>query len=133
MKESIRAVIQAQVTQPTTRADLITQAQRIEENEIVRTRDRPGGSQRSSAPGPYRSKRDNRNRYDPTRGRDNRNREGDKDRSRSEQVNHRVHKAHGCEIRYLPPYSPDFNSIELSFRILNAWVRKYFGTLWPVF
>ncbi|MCJ1463272.1 hypothetical protein MMC07_001878 [Pseudocyphellaria aurata] len=41
MKESIRAVIQAQVTQPTTRADLIAQAQRIEENEISRNRATP--------------------------------------------------------------------------------------------
>ena len=97
MKDSIRAVIQAQVIQPSTRADLVAQAQQIEENEIVRTRapnsyDRIGDSQRSSAPGPHRSQRDGRtsNRYDPTRGRNNRNRERDKDRSRSDQTNHRV-------------------------------------------
>lgn len=42
-----------------------------------------------------------------------------------------VIQAHGCEIRYLPPYSPDFNPIELSFSVLKAWVRKHFDTLWP--
>lgn len=35
MKDSTRAVIQAQVVQLTTRADLIAQAKRIEENEIL--------------------------------------------------------------------------------------------------
>lgn len=43
-----------------------------------------------------------------------------------------VIRAHGCEIRYLPPYSPDFNPIELSFSVLKAWVRRHFDTLWPV-
>ncbi len=32
--------------------------------------------------------------------------------------------SHGCEVRYLPPYSSDFNSIELSFSVLKAWVRR---------
>ncbi len=41
--------------------------------------------------------------------------------------------SHGCEIRYLPPYSPDFNSIELSFSVLKAWVRRHFHEIWPSF
>ena len=44
-----------------------------------------------------------------------------------------VIKAHGCEVPYLPPYSPDFNPIELSFSILKAWVRRHQDTLWPTF
>ena len=40
---------------------------------------------------------------------------------------------HGCEIRYLPPYSPDFNPIELSFSVLKAWVRRHFHDVWPQF
>jgi len=44
-----------------------------------------------------------------------------------------VIKAHGCEVRYLPPYSPDFNPIELSFSVLKAWVRRHQDTIWPAF
>jgi len=44
-----------------------------------------------------------------------------------------VIKAHGCEVRYLPPYSLDFNSIELSFNVLKAWVRRHQNTIWPAF
>lgn len=44
-----------------------------------------------------------------------------------------VIRQHGCEVRFLPPYSPDFNPIELSFSVLKAWVRKYFQDLWPHF
>jgi len=29
----------------------------------------------------------------------------------------------GVQLEYLPPYSPDFNPIELSFHILKAWIR----------
>ena len=36
-----------------------------------------------------------------------------------------VIKAHGCKVRYLPPYSPDFNPIELSFSVLKTWVRRH--------
>ena len=32
----------------------------------------------------------------------------------------------GCLIRYLPPYSPDYNPIELTFSILKAWMRRHF-------
>ena len=34
-----------------------------------------------------------------------------------------------CEIRYLLPYSPDFNLIKLTFSMLKAWVRRYFHDL----
>ncbi len=41
--------------------------------------------------------------------------------------------SHGCEVRYLPSYSPDFNPIELSFSVLKAWVRQHFEEIWPHF
>ena len=31
-------------------------------------------------------------------------------------------RGYGCEVRYLPPYSPDFNPIELSFSVLNVTI-----------
>lgn len=33
-------------------------------------------------------------------------------------------KAAGAEVRYLPPYSPDFNPIEMAFGKLKALLRK---------
>ena len=42
-------------------------------------------------------------------------------------------EAHGCQVRYLPPYSPDFNPIELTFSVLKAWVRRHFHEIWPSF
>jgi transposase len=30
----------------------------------------------------------------------------------------------GFIVRYLPPYSPDFNPIELCFSVLKAWIRR---------
>jgi len=30
----------------------------------------------------------------------------------------------GVLLIYLPPYSPDFNPIELSFSALKAWMRR---------
>jgi transposase len=41
--------------------------------------------------------------------------------------------AHGCLIRYLPPYSPDFNPIEMSFSVLKSWIRRRFDQIWPSF
>jgi len=41
--------------------------------------------------------------------------------------------SHGCEVRYLPSYSPNFNLIELSFSVLKAWVRRHFHEIWPSF
>ena len=32
--------------------------------------------------------------------------------------------AKGCILKYLPPYSPDYNPIELSFAVLKSWLRK---------
>ena len=39
--------------------------------------------------------------------------------------------AAGCELEYLPPYSPDFNPIELSFAVLKAWMKRYWRRLFP--
>ena len=33
-------------------------------------------------------------------------------------------EAHGAELRFLPPYSPDFNPIEMAFAKLKALLRK---------
>ena len=47
-------------------------------------------------------------------------------------INPRIRQAieeQGCLIRYLPPYSPDFNPIELTFSMLKAWLRKHFRSL----
>jgi transposase len=32
--------------------------------------------------------------------------------------------ASGFLVRYLPPYSPDYNPIELSFSVLKSWMRR---------
>jgi transposase len=32
--------------------------------------------------------------------------------------------AAGHVIKYLPPYSPDFNPIEMTFAVLKAWIRR---------
>ncbi len=45
-------------------------------------------------------------------------------------------EAAGATLRYLPPYSPDFNPIELCFAKLKTIVRKArcrsIDTLWPL-
>jgi transposase len=33
-------------------------------------------------------------------------------------------RAAGYSVRYLPPYSPDYNPIELTFGVLKAWIRR---------
>jgi transposase len=33
-------------------------------------------------------------------------------------------EAKGAQIRYLPPYSPDLNPIEMAFSKLKTWMRK---------
>jgi transposase len=33
-------------------------------------------------------------------------------------------EAHGSELRFLPPYSPDFNPIEMAFAKLKTLLRK---------
>jgi hypothetical protein len=35
-------------------------------------------------------------------------------------------RARGCLVRYLPPYSPDYNPIELTFSVLKSWIRRRF-------
>ncbi len=42
-------------------------------------------------------------------------------------------RAHGLLVRYLSPYYPQYNPIELSWNILKAWVRRRFHKLWPRF
>ena len=32
-------------------------------------------------------------------------------------------ESEGHLVRYLPPYSPDFNPIELTFSVLKAWMK----------
>jgi transposase len=36
-------------------------------------------------------------------------------------------ESYHCTVAFLPPYSPDFNPIELSFSVLKAWIRRYMG------
>ena len=33
-------------------------------------------------------------------------------------------EAHGFEVRYLPPYSPDFNPIEYSFSVIKKVLKR---------
>jgi transposase len=35
-------------------------------------------------------------------------------------------KQFNIELKYLPPYSPDFNPIEQSFNVLKAWIRRHY-------
>ena len=36
---------------------------------------------------------------------------------------HEIVQKHGARLRYLPPYSPDFNPIERTFSKLKTWLR----------
>ena len=36
---------------------------------------------------------------------------------------HEIVQKYGAHLRYLPPYSPDFNPIELAFSKLKTWLR----------
>ena len=36
----------------------------------------------------------------------------------------RAIEAHGAELRYLPPYSPDLNPIEMAFSKFKAFLKK---------
>lgn len=85
MKDSIRVVIQTQVVQPTTRVDLIAQAQGIKENENFRipTYGNTHSNSYERAGGPQRPRLNNNNRYDSTRGKDNRERRGDGNKDKS--------------------------------------------------
>ena len=31
----------------------------------------------------------------------------------------------GIQLEYLPPYSPDYNLIEKSFKVLKSWMKKH--------
>jgi hypothetical protein len=31
----------------------------------------------------------------------------------------------GCKLLFLPPYSPQFNPIELAFSSVKAWLRRH--------
>ncbi len=42
-------------------------------------------------------------------------------------------QAKSLEIRYLPPYLPDPNLIELTFSILKSWIRANLHRLWRYF
>lgn len=44
-----------------------------------------------------------------------------------------VIEAAGCVIEYLPPYSPDYSPIELTFSVLKAWLRRHLRVLRPIF
>jgi transposase len=37
-----------------------------------------------------------------------------------------AYKAKGVWIRFLPPYSPDFNPIEKSYNDLKSYIRRYY-------
>ena len=39
----------------------------------------------------------------------------------------------GMLVRFLPPYSPDFSPIELTFGLLKAWMRRHWRDLQPTF
>ena len=36
-------------------------------------------------------------------------------------------------IHFLPPYSPDFNPIELTFSVLKSWIKRYYHFLRPTY
>lgn len=33
---------------------------------------------------------------------------------------------YGVRVEYLPPYSPDYNTIEEFFSVLKHWLKKYY-------
>jgi transposase len=51
-------------------------------------------------------------------------------------INDRIRElveSHGCLLWFLPPYSPDYNPIELTFSVLKAWMRRHFPRLRSTF
>lgn len=51
-------------------------------------------------------------------------------------INPRIKEAieqRGCLVKYLPPYSPDYTPIELTFSVLKAWMRRHFESFRTVF
>jgi len=43
---------------------------------------------------------------------------------RSEIIREGIEKA-GCILIMLPPYSPDFNPIEIAFGVVNKWIARH--------
>ena len=39
----------------------------------------------------------------------------------------------GVKVLFLPPYSPQYNPIELTFSVLKCWIRRHFGRLFGAF
>ena len=39
-----------------------------------------------------------------------------------------VIEAEGHILRFLPPYSPDYNPIELTFAVIKAWIKRHYVT-----
>ena len=37
---------------------------------------------------------------------------------------HQMYEERGVLLKFLPPYSPDFNPIEYTFKDLKAWIRR---------
>ena len=42
-------------------------------------------------------------------------------------------EAKGCLLRFLPPYSPDYSPIQLTFSMLKAWMRRHFRSFRELF
>ena len=42
-------------------------------------------------------------------------------------------EAKGCLLRFLPPYSPDYSPVELTFGLLKAWMRRHFRSFRELF
>ena len=42
-------------------------------------------------------------------------------------------ETYGVRLLYLPPYSPRYNPIELTFSVLKSWIRRNFGRLFIAF
>ena len=42
-------------------------------------------------------------------------------------------EAKGCLLRFLPPYSPDYSPIELTFSLLKVWMRRHFRSFRELF
>src|SRR6266498_3126518 len=36
----------------------------------------------------------------------------------------RIIEGVGCKVVFLPPYSPDYNPIELAFSVIKSWLKK---------
>nr|POE79773.1 hypothetical protein CFP56_07839 [Quercus suber] len=41
-------------------------------------------------------------------------------------------RENGFQLEYLPPYSPDYNPIEMTFNTLKIWLQRHFAT-WSIY